>query len=182
MTSGSKRKRFLSPAEAEAAIAEVAHFAQEEGVRLALAGGHAMQLYGSDRFTTDVDFVADSFITRLPRKGTLSFGGTKSKASNNVPVDLIVRTDQYADLYDEALEHAQRLPGVPVQVITLPYLGAMKLEAHRGKDLQDLSFILTESGVDYKKLRSVVVKHLGEDAGEDLDAYQLSAKWERSRK
>lgn len=182
MTSGTRRKHFLSPAEATAAIVEVAALAHKEGVRIALAGGNAMQLYGSDRFTTDVDFVADSFITKLPRKGTLTFGGTKSRASNDVPIDLIVRTDQYADLYDEALEHARRLPGVPIPVITLPYLGAMKLEAHRGKDLQDLSFILTESGVDYKKLRSVVVKHLGEDVGEDLDAYQLSAKWEKSKK
>lgn len=141
-----------------------------------------MQLYGSDRFTTDVDFVADSFIIELPRKGTLTFGGTKSKTSNDVPVDLIVRTDRYADLYDEALDHAQRMPGVPVPVITLPYLGAMKLAAHRGKDLQDLGFILTATGVNYQKLRAVVTKHLGEEAGDDLDAYRLSAKWERGGK
>lgn len=92
-----------------------------------------------------------------------------------------MRTDAVADLYDEALDQARRLPGVSVPVVTLPYLGAMKLEAHRGKDLQDLGFILTETDVNYQKLRAVVVKHLGEDAGDDLDAHALSAKWERRK-
>jgi len=161
------------------AIAEIATLAHKEGVRVALAGGNAMQLYGSDRLTADVDFVAANFIMELPRKGTLTFGGTKSKTSNNVPVDLIVRTDEYADLYDEALDHARPISGVPVPVITLPYLGAMKLAAARGKDLQDLRFILVETNVNYQELRSVVVKHLGETAADDLDEYLRAAKWER---
>lgn len=80
MTSGTRRKRFISPEEATAAIAEVAARAREEGVRVALAGGNAMQLYGSDRFTADVDFVAAEIIMALPCEGTLSFGGTKSRA------------------------------------------------------------------------------------------------------
>lgn len=181
MTSGTKRKQFLDPAKALAAIKEVADLANKAGVRVALAGGNAMQLYGSDRFTTDVDFVAAEFLVELPRKGALTFGGTKSKASNGVPVDVIVRSDERADLYDEALDHAQLLPGIPVPVITLAYLGAMKLDAHRGKDLQDLNFILTKSNVNYKKLRAVVVKHLGEDAADDLDALKLSATWEQQK-
>jgi hypothetical protein len=181
MTSTSKRSQFLDPAKALAAIKEVAELANKAGVRVALAGGNAMQLYGSDRLTADVDVVSAEILMSLPRLGALTFGGTKSKASNGVPVDVIVRTDDRAALYDEALDHAQQLPGIPIPVITLPYLGTMKLAAHRGKDLQDLNFILVKTNVNYKKLREVVVKHLGEDAADDLDAYQLAAAWEHKK-
>jgi hypothetical protein len=55
----------------------------------------------------------------------------------------------------------------------------MKMVAGRGKDAQDLQFILLDSGVSYKKLRSVVAEHLGEYAADELDALKQTAAWER---
>jgi hypothetical protein len=183
MKRSSRRARFLDPAKIEVAINEVGAIVRNAHVGIALAGGCALQLYGSDRFTADVDFVLNGYPplsqSQLPRKGVLAFGGLKTSAPNGVPVDLIVRDDQYANLYDEALDHAGRLAGVSVPVITLPYLGAMKMVAGRGKDQQDLQFILLDSGVSYKKLRSVVAEHLGVYAADELDALKQTAAWER---
>lgn len=171
--------RFLDPAKIDTAIAEVTAAAKKEHVRIALAGGCALQLHGSDRFTADVDFVANSFIANLPNKGNLSFGGTKSVTTNGVPVDIIVRSDLYQDLYDEALTAARRIAGTNIPVITLPYLGAMKMVAGRGKDEQDLKWILTDSDVSYSALRTVVKKHLGPYAADELDATRKIAAWEK---
>lgn len=108
MTKRPTRSRFLDPAKIEVAIVEVAAAAKAAHVRIAIAGGCALQLYGSDRFTADIDFVANDLIATLPAKGLLSFGGAKSAAANGVPIDIIVRSDVYRDLYDEALTAARR--------------------------------------------------------------------------
>lgn len=171
--------RFLDPAKIDAAIAEVATLAKQQGVRVALIGGCALQLHGSDRFTADVDFVATEHLTALPVNRTLTFGGAATVTSTGVPVDIVVRDDQYEDLYAAAVDAAERIPNIPVLVVTLPYLGAMKLAAGRGKDMQDLAFILLDTNVDYVKLRAVVTKHLGPYAADELDAYKRTAAWER---
>src|SRR5437762_2511114 len=58
MTSG-KKTRFLDAHEIERGIQEVAQLAAAQGVRVALIGGAALQLLGSDRLTKDIDFAAD---------------------------------------------------------------------------------------------------------------------------
>lgn len=177
MSTSGKRVLFLDPAKIEAALEIAASVAKAEQLRVALVGGVALQLYGSDRFTADVDIAADRYPTKVTTEGVLSFGGIMTRLAD-VPVDFIVRDDHYADLYDAAVDHARRVPGVPLPVATLPYLGAMKMAAGRGKDLQDLGFILTRSGVNYKTLRNVVVEHLGPYAGDELDALRATAKLE----
>lgn len=176
-------KSFLNPAKINAAIKEVKALAKAAHVHVALAGGVALQWYGSDRFTQDVDFVADGYITALQTggrsKGVLTFGGTKAIASNGVPIDLIVRDDQYAELYDAALEHASMVHALGVPVVPLRYLGAMKLAAGRGKDLADLQFILLDAKINYTALRGIVKNHLGPYAADELDSIKQVATWER---
>ena len=172
------RHRFLDPARIEAALTEAADVAKKGRVKVALAGGVALQLYGSDRFTADLDLVADRYPSDIKRRDVLTFGGVRT-ALSGVPVDFIVRDDQYADLYDEAIERAQRVAGVPVPVVTLPYLAAMKMAAGRGKDEQDLHFILSRPGVSYRAIREVIARHLGPYAGDELDAIRTIAAWEK---
>jgi hypothetical protein len=177
--------KFLDPARINSALKEVAAETKRDGLRVALVGGVALQLYGSPRLTTDLDVAADGYPNpagALPTHGVLSFGGIKTSASNGVPVDLIVRDDQRTSLYDDAINNARRFSGVPVPVATLPYLGAMKLAAGRSKDLQDLNFMLTDTDVSYKKLRAVVTKYLGEFDADELDNLKRAIVWQRGKK
>lgn len=176
--------KFLDPARVNAALSEVATATRKDGVRVALIGGVALQLYGSDRFTTDLDVVASGYPDpngSLPTKGVLTFGGIQSEASNGVPVDLIIRDDERTDLYDAALENAQRLPGVPVPVVTLPYLGAMKLASGRAKDIQDLEFILRSNPKMFKQIRKLVTKYLGDFEAEELDSIKTTIDWKEGK-
>jgi hypothetical protein len=176
--------KFLDPARVNTALSEVATATRKDGVRVALVGGVALQLYGSDRFTTDLDVVASGYPDpngALPTKGVLTFGGVQSEASNGVPVDLIIRDDERTDLYDAALENAQRVPGVPVPVVTLPYLGAMKLASGRAKDIQDLEFILRSNPKLFKQIRKLVTKYLGEFEAEELDSIKSTVDWKEGK-
>jgi hypothetical protein len=175
--------QFLDPARINTALSEVATATKKDGVKVALVGGAALQLYGSDRFTTDLDVVASGYPDpkgSLPAKGVLTFGGVQSEASNGVPVDVIVRDDERTDLYDAALDNAQRVAGVPVPVVTLPYLGAMKLASGRAKDIQDLEFILRSNPKMFKQIRKLVTKYLGEFEAEELDSIQQAVEWKES--
>lgn len=134
--------------------------------RIALIGGAAMQFYGSDRFTKDVDFIADDTepadsASDLRRISALSFGGGRYIAPGNVPVDIIVREDHSAALYEEALDHAE-----PTEegflIVTPEYLAAMKFDAMRGKDEVDLLWMLGQKDlVNAKKTEEIVRKHCG---------------------
>jgi hypothetical protein len=58
----------------------------------------------------------------------------------------------------------------------------MKMVAGRGKDEQDLKWILTDAPVDYTALRTVVKKYLGPYAADELDATRQIAVWEKRGK
>ena len=171
---GPRRKKFLDASQITEAIAEAAALARKQHVRIALAGGCAMQIYGSDRLTADVDLLANVY-PEVARKGILSFGGIKTVAKNGAPVDYIVRDDAEADLYDAALGAARAVSGVPVPVVTVPYLGAIKLASGRGKDVQDLEYLLREHPASFKAMRAVVAKYIGDYAADDLDGHQATA-------
>lgn len=176
--------KFLDPARVNAALAEVATVTRKDGVRVALLGGVALQLYGSDRFTTDLDVVASGYPDPngpLPTKGVLTFGGVQSEASNGVPVDLIIRDDERAELYDAALENAKPVAGVPIPVVTLPYLGAMKLASGRAKDIQDLEFILRSNPKIYNQIKKLVRKYLGEFEVEELESIKNTIDWKEGK-
>lgn len=136
------------------------------GGKIAMIGGAAMHFYGSDRFTKDVDFIADDtgpadrfedlrFIT------SLSFGGKRYMAPGEVPVDVIVRGDQGAALYEEALDRAEPTDE-GFLIVTPEYLAAMKFYAMRPKDEADLLWMLSEGDLlDVKKTEEIVRRYCG---------------------
>jgi hypothetical protein len=177
-----KKTRFLSIDQIGSSIDLVTDLAARQDVRIALAGGAALQLYGSDRFTKDVDFVASALLDGLIVVAPLGFGGAQCMTNDGVPVDLIVRDDDYAGLYDAALLAAIRVEDVPVPVISADFMVALKLAAGRDKDLLDLKFLLLEStDVNYESARSIVRQHLGVFAANELDRYLADFQWTKER-
>lgn len=180
--SGSKRVQHLSSAQLDEAVAEVALAAKAEGVQIALIGGVALHFYGSDRLTTDIDFAASDLIDDLPRGPELSFGGEQTQTSNGIPVDLIIRSDRWAPLYEAAIETAKRVPGSKALVARPEYILAMKMQARRPKDEFDLAFLLSNSVINVKSARKVVEEYLGNYAEEELDSLIEEFEWKRSRR
>lgn len=177
----SKGRRYLSQSDLDGAIAEVAEKAASEQVHIALIGGAALQLYGSDRLTADVDFAADGFIKSLPHGKRLAFGGEQTKSSAGVPIDLVVRDDRWAALYAASIETAQWMNAVQAMVARPEYLLAMKMQARRDKDEFDVAFLLSGDVVNLRKARQVVATYLGEYAAEELSALVKEFEWKRSR-
>jgi hypothetical protein len=50
-------------------------------VRIALLGGFALQQYGSDRLTGDIDIAAPEVLDGLPAGKALTFGGVQTTTS-----------------------------------------------------------------------------------------------------
>jgi len=168
-----KRGGWLSVEDIGRSIDEVLELARTQVIELALAGGAAMQIWGSDRFTKDVDFLANRVPDGLEEIQPIGFGGMQLRASNGVPVDIIVRNDELRTLYEYALSHAVDVEDVPVRVVSPNFLVAIKLAAHRDKDLLDLKYLLTEcQDVDYPVARGIVLDLLGIFAAQELDRYR----------
>lgn len=175
-----KKGQLLGLDEVEAAFSEMVEILGSEGY--ALCGGLAMQLYGSRRLTADVDFIvekaAPEMLPHYERK--LSFGGVSGRSSNDVPVDLIERDDDYAALYEAALEHTTKIDR---RVVVKPeFLAAMKLAAGRPKDEEDLRFLLTEvlrSDRQRMEGRRIVKRYLGAYAAAEWDSMLAEALWRK---
>ena len=175
-----RSKRFLAPETLDEAAREVALLAHDERVPVALIGGYALQLYGSTRLTGDVDVVAGQIIEALPDGEPLSFGGIQTESPNGVPIDLVLRDDDYAKLYEEALVRAVDLQDAPMPVVRLEYLAAMKMGAGRARDEADLEWIILRSGVDLPETRRIVRKYLGTYAAREFDHIVEEARWKSS--
>ena len=175
------RRQFLDPASIDEAIAEVAALAERSGVRVALIGGVAMGLLGSDRMTSDVDFVCSALPDHVQIRRALSFGGVAASTSKGHPVDLVVRNDVYAALYEEALESASNEPGLPVKVVRPEYLAAMKMAAGRDKDEADLKTLIRSGKVTFEGMAAVVQRHLGVYAVRELESLIAEVAWLASR-
>jgi predicted nucleotidyltransferase len=171
------RAQYLSPEQIEEAVKEVSRLARQQGIHLALIGGYALQLYGSRRLTADVDFCADGIVSGLKAGPRLSFGGQQVIASNGVVVDLIMRSDDYEALYEDALQRSRPMTGVKAPVASLEHLLAMKLQAGRGKDLADLEYIISQDFLNVTKARKLVRDFVGGAyAVRDLDSLLLEAE------
>lgn len=179
-----KRPRFRGPKELASAALEIWNLSNQQGISIALCGGAALQLYGSPRLTGGVDFCADGVLKGLKRRGRRVLGGQRIVATDGVPVDLIVREDESAPLYQDALKHATRAHLSFPPVVRVEHLIAMKLEAQREQDLDDLAFLLSETRFDLKRTRLLVRKFVGgQYALRDLDRIVLQVKNEqRSRR
>jgi hypothetical protein len=176
MTSGGIAKKYLDASDIELAIADVARLAKNSGVRVALVGGAAMQLYGSERLTKDVDFIASGALADLAEIKPLVFGGYQTQTSG-VPVDWILRDDDYAGLYEEALNVAKVLPGSPVRVVSPEYLAAMKMAAGRRKDEDDLRALLRSDALDIEATEKVIRSWLGRYGVQSFRAFAREAKF-----
>lgn len=175
------RYKFLSPEVLDEAAEELYELADKDGVDVALIGGRALQLYGSTRLTGDVDFAAYEPFGDLRNEGPLTMGGFKTHTSNGTPADIVICDDDFASLYEEAVEKAVLLEGYDVPVATLEHITAIKMVANRGKDNLDFNWIVTESDVDLKKAREIVKRHLGAFAAKEFDLDVEEAVWKASR-
>ena len=178
-----KSVKFLDPREIEETIIEVAELARRYDLEIALIGGVAMAVYGSDRLTKDVDFAScDEYLPELSPLKQLSFGGVAATTPGGHPIDLVVRDDEYKDLYTAAVEHA-RDESLPVKVVTPEYLAALKLAAARDKDEIDLKYLVstTPDGIDLVLARKIIRKYLGEYAAREFDQIVSEVEWKRSR-
>jgi hypothetical protein len=173
------QKRFLNIDELQQAAEEMSEIAEDEKVEAVLIGGAALQYYGSPRLTGDIDFSARDSLS-LEDQGKLSFGGEKLKAPNGVPVDWIVRDDDYADLYNAAISDPE--PDAPIPIARPEYLLVMKMSADRATDRADVEWLITNDVVDLKRARAIIKKYLGIYATEDFDSIVSEIEWKKSRK
>lgn len=134
-----------------------------ENIAFAIAGGLAMHLYGFERATKDVDFVAEK---RLPLEVVryLSFGGERYEieiSGTKIDVDWIVRRDNYKEFYKQAL--ADVVEFKDWQILTPEWLVILKYIAGRAKDRLDLLWLLQQKSlVKRKKVKENIVKVMGE--------------------
>ena len=191
MTGGRGRK-LLDPLTLKNATNEVANLADAQNVKVALLGGFALYLYGSDRLTGDIDVVSDARIDGLPPGSQLSFGGEATETSGGVPVDVILRSDEYVDLYEQALVHAVDIgqtervntdssvvPGI--RIVSPEYLVAMKMAANRTKDWADLEFMIEHQMFDRNMAFAIVHTHLGRYAVTELRQLIAEVEWKKGR-
>jgi hypothetical protein len=145
----------------------------------AIAGGLAMQIWGSSRLTGDLDIVAENVLGYDGE--ALSFGGVRTK-EGNIDLDVIVRNDEFRDLYEAALDEGTLdLEGIPLPVVVPEYLVAMKMVAGRTKDEGDVRFLVLQEDFDLEKAEQIVREHLGRYAVRELRSIIDEAKWRRSR-
>jgi hypothetical protein len=148
-----------------------------------LIGGGAMQAFGLDRATKDVDFAVrleeGAAVERSARAAglqvrPLSIGGFSVERTEG-RIDFIDRRHGPRALFEQAVDEAQRAgftvlaEGTPVLTVPLEYLVALKMVGARPRDEADLDFLLRSHDLDYPAARAVVTRHLGEIVARYLD-------------
>lgn len=153
---------------ASEAIDAVSKIAEENGIDWALIGGLAMNVYGSDRLTKDIDIISSRRLPVSSEKiaGPLRQGGeryliqTKKRTAN---VDWIIRSDGFKKMFNEALAESVEISGTPV--ITPEWLVILKFIAGRFKDQDDAIFLLSRKGlVNRKIIKEKIIAHAGQMA------------------
>lgn len=144
----------------------VSQIAEENDIAIALAGGIAMHIYGFTRATTDVDMLAQAVLP-LEAKRPIDFGGEGYDVEvekRQVPVDVIVRDDKLANIYQAALASA-KTTDLDIKIVSPEWLVVMKHFSPRAKDKLDLTWLLQEEGlVDRKQVEKNLNAAIGEDA------------------
>jgi len=146
-------------------IETVGNLADENDIDWALAGGLAVILYGSDRLTKDIDFIASKKLP-LESKGSLVQGGeryTVKTSKKEVNVDWITRKDEFKQMFAQALKESVRIKDVPV--LTPEWLVILKFIAGRFKDQEDAVFLLSRPGlVDRNLIKEKIISLFGKPA------------------
>lgn len=156
--------KFISPEEIDGILALIKQLSEAHGLPAVLLGGVALQAYGSPRLTKDIDFALPSPFPDVPgfkRVGPLNFGGDAYVSPEGAQVDLIVRNDEYASLYEEVITNST-MTDEGIQIATPEYLAATKFAANRDKHLLDLKWMLKQPGlVDIAALKNLVYRLVG---------------------
>lgn len=163
-----KRDKWIDPERVNEIISMLNRLSKQQGFHFALVGGVALQYLGSDRFTKDVDVVANAVldpIEQLKVLGPINFGGTAYQTPSGGKLNYILRNDEFRRLYDKALgEAVVTEDGFPM--VTPDYLAAMKFVAHitdrKGgvNHLSDLKWLLRQEGlVDSKNVEAIVYRY-----------------------
>jgi len=143
-------------------VEKIKEIADRENARFAIAGGLAMHLYGFERATKDVDFLANK---RLPVTVVryLSFGGERFEieiGDEKIDVDWIMRRDSYKELYRQALADAADIK--QWRVLTPEWLVILKYIAGRAKDRLDILWLLQQKNlVKRKTVKQNIEKVIG---------------------
>lgn len=155
----------IDESSASQAVEIISKLAEENGVDWALVGGLAMNVYGSDRLTKDIDIIADKllpvsekqFVGRLKQGGERYYAETDDKI---VTIDWIIRNDEFKPLFKEALKSAVKINNVPV--LTPEWLVILKFIAGRFKDQEDAVYLLSRQGLVN---RNLIKEHIIKTAG-----------------
>jgi hypothetical protein len=160
-----RKNRMIDEETGLQAVGVLGEIANREGIAWALVGGFAMYLYGSQRFTRDVDIIASGKIS-LPSLGRLKQGGERYEIRSGnkiVPVDWITRSDDAIKFFKAALAEAMELDSVPI--VTPEWLVILKHIAGRFKDQEDAVFLLRQKGlVNRKTIKENIVRVGGREA------------------
>ncbi len=150
---------------ASQAIDFVSKIAEEINIDWALVGGLAMNFYGSDRLTKDIDMISNQRLP-IPKEkivGQLRQGGERFQAKTDkkvVSIDWIIRNDEFKPLYKAALKESVKINDVPI--LTPEWLVILKFIAGRFKDQEDAVFLLSRKGlVNRNLIKEHIIKHAG---------------------
>ena len=183
---GPKRTMILPPVDLRPVAAMGARLLKQVGGHFALVGGLAMQAYGSDRITKDVDFAVTELqgaqaAARWPgQTRPLNIGGV-ALITDTSTIDLIDRRVELRALFIESIDAAVRsgfttvAEGEEMLVVPAEYLVAMKMAGARHKDEADIGFLMVLPSLDYRRARDIVHRHLGFFAARHLDRMARSA-------
>ena len=159
---------LISGDDALQAINIVRKMAVENDIDWAVCGGIAMAIYGSPRLTKDVDIIASKRLPLAKERivGHLKQGGEHfivETETRQVPIDWILRNDDFKAFYREALEDAVLIDGIPI--LTPEWLVILKFIAGRFKDQEDAVYLLREKDlVNRDKIRELITKVFGANA------------------
>lgn len=146
---------------------KLAEIADKAGIPWAFAGGIAMHVYGYVRATTDVDMIAAELLA-LDSKEKLSFGGESygvTVEDTEITVDWIVRDDEHADFYMNALRDAFEVES-GLKIISPEWMVILKHLAGRSKDQLDLTWLLEKKNLVNREIVVANIKEvLGKYAG-----------------
>ena len=159
---------LISGDDALRAIEIVRKMAAANDVDWAVCGGIAMAIYGSQRLTKDVDIIASKRLPLAKERiiGHLKQGGEHfvvETETREVPIDWILRNDDFKAFYREALKDAVMIDDIPI--LTPEWLVILKFIAGRFKDQEDAVYLLSEKGlVNRDKIRELITKVFGANA------------------
>jgi hypothetical protein len=180
--------KYLCLNQIESALLEIAALPDTAGVRVAVSGGIAMQVYGSDRLSMSIEFLADRIFDGINVQRALSFGGIVGlTVKSQIPVSVIVRNrgnrnDDSRHLYEEALDAAEPLQELcGALVVTPEYLAALKFNAGQVKDEEDLNFLIRNRVIDIPLTEDIIARLMGSYASRKFQSAVDEVEWKRER-